>query len=261
MVEIVGSIDVAQVVLYAFWIFFAGLIWYLQAESRREGYPLENDVTGDYNKDPWLQLPSPKTFKLPHGMGERTYPNPENRDTRPIKAVRASATAGSPLIPTGNPMVDGVGPAAWAERPDHPDLTPHGTPKIQPLSVATDFAIAERDADPRGMPVIAADGQVAGEISEVWVDQTENYIRYLEVKFGRNKRLIPLHFALQREKGGLLGGGPREYYVHNLTAEQFRDIPKTKAPDQITMLEEEKIMGYFGGGGLYALPGRAEPLL
>ena len=52
MVEIVGNIDAAQVVLYAFWIFFACLIWYLQAESRREGYPLENDITGDYNKDP-----------------------------------------------------------------------------------------------------------------------------------------------------------------------------------------------------------------
>ena len=33
----------AQVVLYAFWIFFAGLILYLRREDKREGYPLESD--------------------------------------------------------------------------------------------------------------------------------------------------------------------------------------------------------------------------
>ncbi len=262
MVEIVGNIDAAQVVLYAFWIFFACLIWYLQAESRREGYPLENDITGDYNKDPWLQLPKPKTFVLPHGMGTRTYPNMENRDTRPVAAVRASPTAGSPLIPTGNPMIDGVGPASWAERPDHPDMTPHGTPKIQPLRVATAFDIAKLDKDPRGMPVVGADGQIAGAIVDVWVDQTEVYIRFFEIDLGKETRVMPMHFALQREKGGLLTPGQeREYYVHNLTAEQFKDIPQTKDSDQITMLEEEKIMAYFGGGGLYAMPGRAEPVL
>lgn len=259
MVEIVGTIDVAQVVLYAFWIFFAGLIWYLQAESRREGYPLESDVGGDYNKDPWLQLPSPKTFKLPHGMGERTYPNPENRDTRPIKAERTSRTPGSPLVPTGNPLKDGVGPAAWAERPDHPDLTPHGTAKIQPLRVATAFHIAKEDPDPRGMDVISADGKVVGQITDAWVDQTESVIRYYEINFGRNNtRLIPMHFALLRNK---LRGKGKEFYVHALLAEQYRDIPKTADAEKITMLEEEKIMGYFGGGNLYATPERAEPLL
>lgn len=257
MVEIVGSIDVAQMVLYAFWVFFAGLIWYLQAESRREGYPLENDVTGEYNRDPWLQLPPAKTFKLPHDMGERTYPNADNRDFRPIKARRSSPTAGSPLIPTGNPMKDGVGPAAWAERPDHPDMTPHGTAKIQPLSVATDFQIAESDVDPRGLSVVTPEGEVAGQIVDVWVDQTESYIRYLEMKFGRNNRLVPIHFAVQREARG----GGREYYIHNLLAEHYRDIPRTKSKTEITMLEEEKIMGYFGGGGLYATADRAEPIL
>ena len=34
-------IDVAQVVLYVFWAFFAGLIYYLQREAHREGYPME----------------------------------------------------------------------------------------------------------------------------------------------------------------------------------------------------------------------------
>jgi photosynthetic reaction center H subunit len=38
-------IDVAQLVLYCFWIFFAGLIYYLHRENKREGYPLRVDVT------------------------------------------------------------------------------------------------------------------------------------------------------------------------------------------------------------------------
>ena len=39
-------IDVAQVTLYAFWIFFALLIFYLRREDKREGYPLESDRSG-----------------------------------------------------------------------------------------------------------------------------------------------------------------------------------------------------------------------
>lgn len=34
-----GYVDVAQVVLYAFFLFFAGLVFYLRREDRREGYP------------------------------------------------------------------------------------------------------------------------------------------------------------------------------------------------------------------------------
>jgi photosynthetic reaction center H subunit len=258
MVEIVGNIDVAQVVLYAFWIFFAGLIWYLQAESRREGYPLESDVKGTYNHDPFISLPTPKTFILPNGKGTRTYPDPANRDTRKIKAERESPIAGSPLVPTGNPLKDGVGPAAWAERPDYPDMDPHGAPAIRPIRLASDFKVADQDINPIGMEMIAADGQVAGEVSDVWVDTMESVIRYYEVKSGRRTFLVPMHFALLREK---LRGRDKEFYIHALISEQFKDIPKTASMDQITMLEEEKIQAYFGGGLLYATPDRQEPLL
>ena len=258
MVEIVGNIDVAQVVLYAFWLFFAGLIWYLQSESRREGYPLESDIKGEYNHDPFIQLPSPKTFILPHGKGTRTYPNPENRDTRPVAAERTMGVAGSPLVPTGNPLIDGVGPAAWAERPDYPDLDPHGHPAIKPMSVATDFSIAEMDTDPHGLSIITADGKVAGEVTDVWVDTMESVIRYYQVTSGRRTFMVPQHFALLRNK---LRGKGKEFYVHALIAEQFKDIPKIASDSEITMLEEEKLQAYFGGGMLYATPDRQEPLL
>ena len=44
---ITQSIDVAQLVLYLFWIFFAGLIYYLVRENHREGYPMKTERTDD----------------------------------------------------------------------------------------------------------------------------------------------------------------------------------------------------------------------
>lgn len=38
-----GYIDIAQVVLYAFWLFFAGLVFYLHRENNRERYALETE--------------------------------------------------------------------------------------------------------------------------------------------------------------------------------------------------------------------------
>jgi photosynthetic reaction center H subunit len=42
---------------------------------------------------------------------------------------------------------------------------------------------------------------------------------------------------------------------------QFGNIPELKNPDQITLLEEEKVTAYFGAGTLYSDPSRSEPLL
>ena len=38
----------------------------------------------------------------------------------------------------------------------------------------------------------------------------------------------------------------------------FAGVPGLKSPDQITLLEEEKVMAYYGGGSLYGAPGRGE---
>ncbi|NBQ12772.1 MAG: photosynthetic reaction center subunit H, partial [Gammaproteobacteria bacterium] len=42
--DITGYVDVAQVVLYVFWLFFFVLIFWLHREGKREGYPLESDM-------------------------------------------------------------------------------------------------------------------------------------------------------------------------------------------------------------------------
>jgi photosynthetic reaction center H subunit len=52
-------IDLAQVVLYAFWIFFFGLIYWLRKEDKREGYPLESDRR-NVTTQGWPPMPAPK---------------------------------------------------------------------------------------------------------------------------------------------------------------------------------------------------------
>jgi len=66
-----GYVDVAQVVLYAFFIFFAGLVFWLRREDRREGYPLENEAVGRRKADDPILIPRSKAFHLPGG--ETTY--------------------------------------------------------------------------------------------------------------------------------------------------------------------------------------------
>ena len=49
--------------------------------------------------------------------------------------------------------------------------------------------------------------------------------------------------------------------VRSLYSGQFDDIPQTASASVVTKLEEDKIMGWFGGGTMYADPKRAEPKL
>ena len=158
----------------------------------REGYPLISEVTGKQIDAGPFPLPRPKTFKLPHGAGEKTVPD-GSMDTREIAAVPADRSIGSGLVPTGNPLIDGVGPAAWAERADVPDMAHDGQPKLQPMRVAEEFAVIGRRKDPRGYPVVAGDGAVVGEISDLWIDRPESLVRYVEIDLGdAGRRLCPM---------------------------------------------------------------------
>jgi photosynthetic reaction center H subunit len=49
--------------------------------------------------------------------------------------------------------------------------------------------------------------------------------------------------------------------VNSIFAHHFANVPTTRHPDQITLLEEEKITAYFGAGTFYAEPKRSEPLI
>ena len=232
----------------------------LRREDRREGYPLEDDVSGQLEGASGLLFTaSPKTFLLPHDEGTVTKPNSQ-RESQEVAARRTSRAPGSPLEPTGDPLLAGVGPAAYAQRQKRPDLLLHGALKIVPLRVAEGFSIDARDADPRGMKVIGADGVTAGVVSDVWIDRGEYMIRYIEVELateagGAAKRVLaPMPLAV-------VDKSKRTIRVDALLASQFANAPRLENPDQITFDEEERVAAYFGGGLLYATPARSEPLL
>jgi photosynthetic reaction center H subunit len=251
--QITSYIDVAQITLYLFWVFFAGLIFYLRREDRREGYPLFSEPSNTYKDAGFLFIPPPKVFKLPHG-GTAQAPN-GRPDNRAIKGEKIGAWPGAPLEPTGDPMLAAIGPGSYAQRADTVDPTIEGQAKIVPLRVATNYSVEKNDGDPRGFALIGGDGRAAGTITDVWVDRSESIIRYLEGNIsGVGNRLIPMTFARVDKRRG-------QVKVNALYSQHFANVPATANPDQVTLLEEDKICAYYGAGTLYAHPSRSEPVL
>jgi photosynthetic reaction center H subunit len=254
---VTNHIDVAQLTLYAFWIFFAGLILYLRSEDRREGFPLQSDTPPYKRLGYFLGIPKPKTFLLANG---ETRTAPRNEPSIPVTtAVPIGGWPGAPLHPIGEPMLAGVGPGSYANREDVPDaIFDTGAPKIVPLRTDAEFFLAAEDPDPRGMPVIAADRLVAGTVSDVWIDRAEVLIRYLEVRIettgGARSVLVPMPAAN-------INARRNRVEVDAILSAQFANAPATRSPEQVTLLEEDKIAAYFAAGRLYATPARQEPFI
>lgn len=158
---------------------------------------------------------------------------------------------GTAFEPTGDPLVDGIGPAAWARRRDLPELGHKGNPKIAPMRTLDGFSIAF-GRDPRGLPVVAGDGAIVGAVTDLWIDEPEQYTRYLEYKLASDgtTRLVPIELAKIKR---------REVVVRALAEENFANVPTLKSETQVTLLEEERIAAYYCGGILYATPDRIEP--
>lgn len=255
-VFLAGRLDVAELVFYAFVIFFIALVFYLRREDRREGYPLEHVVTGkvDGAMGP-LTASTRKSFRLPFDRGTVTTPT-KGREPVVVAGARLfDRFPGAPLTPTGDPLVDGVGPAAYADRADWPDLDMEGRLRIVPLSSDAHFAIARRDPALVGMRVIAADKVAVGTISEVWIDRSDRIIRYFDVALtGGGTAIVPMMMANVKRRRGIVE-------VDAISSGQYANAPRLGTAGQITRREEDMIAGYFGGGYLYGLPGRTEPLL
>ena len=250
---ITGYVDLAQIVLYMFWLFFAGLIYYLVRENHREGYPMESDSNGRAVVKGW-PIPDPKTFKL---EGGRSVTVPDlHRGEPPLGGRPANTSSGTPLEPLSDGMRDAVGPGAYALREDVPEMTIHGEPAIQPLRTAAGYGVAPQDTDPRGLPVMGADGKQGGIVKDIWVDSAEMLFRYLEVQTYVNgatrNLLLPIPFARIRRN---------QVEVNAIYGMHFANVPGTRHPDQVTKREEDQISAYYGGGTLYADPARSEPLM
>ena len=155
-----------------------------------------------------------------------------------------------------NLLLSNTGPASYAERSHHPDLTVHGEPKVVPIRVARNFYIEPRDPDPRGMRVVGADDVVGGTVVDVWVDRSEPAARYLEASVPGRERtvLVPINVCKVKPRDGVV-------FVNAILGAQFADVPVTANPDQVSLREEDQIMAYFAGGYMYATPRRARPLL
>jgi photosynthetic reaction center H subunit len=246
-----GNTDLASIAIWMFWIFFAGLVYYLQTENMREGYPLKDENGDPAASEGLFPTPKDKTFHLRDGRGTLNVPSGQHGDRDNLALVQAQGGGGSPMVPTGDPMLDGVGPASWAPRRDVPELDAHGHAKIRPMSELGEFHVSA-GRDPRGKAVVGGDGEVIGRITDMWIDVPEQLVRYLTVDLnpeGTGKqRLIPMTMARIRADRVVV----RSLYAHN-----WDGVPKTKAANKVTLLEEDKITAYYAGGTLYATPARS----
>ena len=252
--NLTAHLDVALLVFWAFLLFFVCLIFYLRREDRREGYPVEDEVTGRLGIPGGpLSTARTKSFLLPFGHGIVTAPT-KGREPVNIAARRTDRFAGAPYAPTGDPLADGIGPAAWADRAKRPDLDMDGHPRIVPLAGAAGYGIAREDSDLTGWPVIGADGKIAGEVSGLWIDTADRLVRYIQLAGSGGPLLAPMMMATVDRRR-------RRVTIDALNAAQFAGVPRLAATDQITLYEEERVQAYFGGGYLYAKPSRQEPFL
>jgi hypothetical protein len=127
-----------------------------------------------------------------------------------------------------------------------PELDGHGHAKIVPM--AKPKATASLPGAIRVVcPSVPATARSSGTISDMWVDAPEQLVRYLEIELdaehGGGKRLVPIHFC--RIWG-------KRVKINAIYGKHFAGVPVTKSPTQVTLLEEEKISAYYGGGTLYA---------
>ncbi len=249
--QIIGSLDFATLLFTGFVAFFVGLVFYLQRESRREGYPLEHDTSGEVEPGGDTWMPKPKTY-LMHDGEVITKPD-DRRDPGNDRLKRLAVWPGAPNEPIGDAMTAGVGPGAYTLREDKPDVTHENLPKIVPMRLLADFDVAQRDVDPRGFDVVGADGQVAGTVSEIWADRAEALVRYYEVALTGGERTVLLPYAFANVKSKA-----RQVRVPSILAKHFTGVPAHASPDQVTRLEEDRISAYYGAGILYATPDKAE---
>ncbi|MEO0865039.1 MAG: PRC-barrel domain-containing protein, partial [Pseudomonadota bacterium] len=103
---------------------------------------------------------------------------------------------------------------------------------------------------------VSGDDEVVGKVVDMWIDEPEQLVRYLEytldAKWGTGNRLVPL--TLARIKSDRV-------VIRTLYGKHFSTVPSIASPTQVTMLEEDKISGYYGGGVLYADAARQDPQL
>ncbi len=240
-------IDLPQVLLVAFGLFFAGLVVYLQRESKREGYPLEEEVpTVRHRIVGYPDVPPTKTYRKLNG---EVSVLPQEYERRDLSAGVRSRAPGMPIYPVGDPLLAGIGPGSYTLRRDEPWTMHDGTLQLEPLREATDYTCVDPDLDPRGMRVFGSDFKQAGVVFDLWIDKESKILRYFEVTLDgiAERRLVPIFYAV-------ISGKAKEIRITCLKADQLAKAPILRDPDSITAREEDRVNGFFAGGHMYSRP-------
>ncbi len=249
---LVGNIDVTQIVLSAFVLFFVLLVLHLRAEDKREGYPMIDPADGARSEG-FPPIPRPKTFVLMDGGLAQA---PHDDVLRTFALERLHDNPGSPLTPTGDPLIDAVGPASYGLRRTTPLIYREGQVQMAPLRLLGGWSLGDGDPDPRGMTVVAVDGKVAGVVTDVWIDKSVKILRYLEVELsgpaGR-RILLPIYHTDIRRRA-------REVRVKAARAARFADAPAPAEPDVVTAREEDQINAFWAGARFFRDQMIQEPL-
>ena len=225
----------------AFFIFFAGLVLHLRTEDKREGYPLV-DPAGGGDGQGLPALPASKAFLLPQG-GVVFAPHTESE--RPLAAEHAFPFPGAALQPNGDPLADGVGPAAWVERRAEPLWFSVGVTQMSPLRTSEGWALAKGDVDPRGLPVIDGWGERAGVVRDLWVDRGVKILRYLEVELDDGARtLLPIHHTDVRRIQARVA-------LRAFRAARLAAAPRLASPEVVTAREEDRINAFYAGAAFF----------
>ncbi len=238
---ITEDIDVAQLLVAAFFLFFVCLIIYLRREDQREGYPLNDPERR--GRGPKSVKPDPKLFRMMDGsktVAPHYFPQPPMRTKTPESGM------GDRLTPEGDPLLAAVGPGAYVMRADKPFVTSGQELDLAPLRKAKGWSVEPGDTDPRGFTVLDAKGRKVGTVIDIWVDRAVRILRYLEVQLNDAERtvILPIYVTnIKASKG--------QIRVPALLARQFLNVPPLANPDQITAREEDKVNAYYAGGEFY----------
>jgi photosynthetic reaction center H subunit len=240
------QLDAVQLLVAGFFLFFAGLVYYLRREDKREGYPLLDITPTRGVIEGFPPMPPPKIYSLLEGG---TTQMPHEFPETIVSAQRLQRFPGAPLVPVGDPMRAELGPGTYPQRKDEPMMS-GGEPQTQPLRAATDWKVSRRDPDPRGMRVFDGRSVAVGTVCDLWVDRGVKILRYLEVEldpvpFGGRHVLVPIYYTA-------INGKHRSVRVRALLATHFADIPATAHPDEITAREEDRISAYVASGLMFS---------
>ena len=244
--EISNQIDIPTIASWLFVLFFVALVFWLQRESKREGYPLKASPFTTERMDGFPPPPAlPRTYILNEGG---TTQAPHYYEQAPTSAVPVHQFDGTAFAPVGNPLLAAIGPGSWVRKKDEPAVTERGDLLLQPLSALPEWSIQKEDGDPRGMTVFDWRWNEVGRVAEVWIDRGIKIVRILEIELhpglAPGRVLVPIYHTQIRERA-------REVRVTALWAHQFAEVPMPAKPGVITGQEDERLNAYFSAGAFY----------